>query len=182
MTDLSFLSPDGISHSFDHRANGYSRGEGFGVLVLKPLSKALQDGDTIRSVIRATGANQDGRTPGITQPSTDAQVAMIRQTYKSGGLNMADTAFFEAHGTGTPVGDPIEANAISQAFRDARHRGQPLYIGALKSNIGHLEGCSGLAGLIKTILALEKAIIPPNIWFEKANPKILIDEWNIKVL
>ncbi|KAH8652666.1 putative polyketide synthase [Tricladium varicosporioides] len=178
--DMNFLSPDGISYSFDTRANGYARGEGFGIIILKQLDKALQDGDNIRAVVRATGTNQDGHTPGITQPSGKAQEDMIRQLYANAGLDMGLTAFVEAHGTGTSLGDPIEANAIGNAFKDSRLSEIPLYLGAVKSNIGHLEGASGVAGLIKTIMALEKAIIPPNIWFNETNPEISTKELNIK--
>lgn len=169
LTDLHFLSPDSKCNSFDHRANGYSRGEGFGVVVLKPLTEAIQNSDTIRAVIRATGTNQDGRTPGLTQPSSQAQEAMIRRTYQDGGISLATTRFFEAHGTGTALGDPTEAKAIYRAFQ----------VGAAKTNIEHLEGASGITGLIKSILVLEKGIIPPNIWFEKPNPLIPSDEWNL---
>lgn len=181
LSNLGFLSPDSRCHSFDHRANGYARGEGIGAVVIKPLSHALRDGNTIRAVIRATGTNQDGRTPGITHPSRDAQEAMIRATYLAGELDLKTTRFFEAHGTGTSVGDPVEASAISAVFKDQRTQDKPLLIGAVKSNIGHLEGASGIAGLIKTILVLEKGLIPPNIWFEQVNPSIPVDKWNIKV-
>ena len=181
MTDLDFLSPDSKCYSFDHRANGYARGEGIGVVIIKPLSNALQDGDTIRVVIRATGSNQDGRTSGITQPSNKSQEKLIRETYSAGGLGLATTRYFEAHGTGTPLSGPLEATAIHSSFSDTRPRDQPLYIGAVKSNIGHLGGASGIAGIIKTILVLEKEVIPPNIWFERPNQKILLDKWNIKV-
>ncbi|MCJ1379111.1 hypothetical protein MMC17_002211 [Xylographa soralifera] len=180
LSDLNFLSPDSKCYSFDHRANGYARGEGFGIVVLKPLSDALRDSNTIRGVTRATGSNQDAHTPGITQPSSGAQEALIRDTYRAAGLDLASTRFFEAHGTGTPVGDPIEVSAIEAAFRGQTPKDKPLFIGAVKSNIGHLEGASGIAGLIKTVLVLEKGIIPPNIWYERPNPKILLDEWNIK--
>ena len=105
LSELNFLSPDGRCYSFDHRANGYARGEGFGVVILKKLSTAIDDGDTIRAVIRASGANQDGKTPGITQPSSQAQQELIRNTYLAGGLEMSRTRFFEAHGTGTVIGD-----------------------------------------------------------------------------
>lgn len=179
LADMNFLSPDSKCFSFDSRANGYSRGEGFGVVIIKPLAKAIEDGDTIRAVIRATASNQDGRTSGITQPSDVAQEQLIRRAYLDGGLDMERTRFFEAHGTGTPLGDPIEAKAIYSAFKNSRPPGEPLYIGAVKSNIGHLEGASGLAGLIKSILVLENAIIPPNIWFERVNPKIPVEEWGI---
>ena len=182
LTDLNFLSPDSRCYSFDHRANGYARGEGIGITIIKRLSAALWDGDTIRAVIRATGTNQDGRTPGITQPNALAQETLIRQTYNSGGLDMSKTIFFESHGTGTQIGDPSEAKAIHAAFRDeAGQARQPLYIGAIKSNIGHLEGASGIAGLIKTVLILEKGIIPPNTGFERINPKIPSNERNLKV-
>lgn len=180
LSNMHFLSPDSKCYSFDHRAN-YARGEGSSVVVLKLLSKAMQDGDLIRAVIRATGSNQDGRTPGITQPSQDAQVELIREVYSAGGLNTKTTRFFEAHGTGTTVGDSVEAAAISTVFKDHRNREEPLLIGAVKSNIGHLEGAAGLAGLIKSILVLENGVVPPNIWFEKPNPSIPVDEWNIKV-
>ncbi|RDL41700.1 Thiolase-like protein [Venustampulla echinocandica] len=172
LSNMSFLSPDSRSYSFDHRANGYSRGEGFGVLVVKRLADAVRDNDTIRAVIRSTGSNSDGYTPGVSQPSKTAQAALIRATYKRAGLSLRDTRFFEAHGTGTPVGDPLEAEAIGEAFQDSREPGEPLYIGAVKSNIGHLEGCAGIAGIIKTIMVLEKGLIPPNTNFEKLNPDI----------
>lgn len=181
MTDLGFLSPDSRSYSFDHRANGYSRGEAFAMVLVKPLHLAIQDGDTIRAVIRATSTNQDGRTPGITQPSSKAQESMIREAYMRGGLDLSDTRFFEAHGTGTAIGDPIEAEAIHAVFGERQMRDQPLYVGAVKSNIGHTEGASGLAGLIKTVMVLEKAIIPPNALFERVNPSIPLLDWNIEV-
>ncbi|KAI9742337.1 MAG: hypothetical protein M1818_003870 [Claussenomyces sp. TS43310] len=178
LSNLGFLGRDGVCYSFDHRANGYARGEGTAVMVLKPLKQALKDNDTIRAVIRNTGSNQDGRTPGITQPSREAQAALIQETYLRAGLNFKDTGFFEAHGTGTPIGDPREAGAIGTVFKD--HRTDPLVVGAVKSNIGHLEGASGLAGLIKTILILERGVIPRNIWFEKLNPDIPAEEWKLK--
>lgn len=122
---MNFLSPDSRCYSFDHRANGYARGEGFGVLVLKRVVDAIKDGDTIRAVIRSTGSNSDGRTPGITQPSKDAQERLIKETYEKAGLDLRATRFFEAHGTGTPVGDPIEAGAIGGAFSKHRSPDQP---------------------------------------------------------
>ena len=137
--------------------------------------------DGIRAIVRGTGTNQDGRTPGITQPNKDAQEILIRDTYISAGLDLKTTRFFEAHGTGTPIGDPTEAGAISAVFKSQRPPTEPLYIGAVKSNIGHLEGASGLASLIKTIMVLEKGVIPPNILFEKPNPNIPVGDWNIKV-
>lgn len=179
--NIGCLSPDGISYSFDHRANGYSRGEGIGVVVIKPLDKAIADGDMIRAVIRATGANQDGRTVDIAQPSQSAQAALILETYASAGLSMGPTRYIEAHGTGTAVGDPIEIGSIQSAFQASRSKGDPLFIGAVKSNIGHLEATSGMAGLFKAVLALEKGIIPGNIWFESPNPRINMKDSFINV-
>jgi acyl transferase domain-containing protein/NADPH:quinone reductase-like Zn-dependent oxidoreductase/SAM-dependent methyltransferase len=180
LANMNFLSPDSRCFSFDDRANGYARGEGFGVLVLKRLTDALKDGDSIRAVIRSTGSNSDGRTPGITQPSKDAQELLIRETYEKAGLDLKSTRFFEAHGTGTPVGDPIEAGAIGGAFSKYRSPEEPLYVGAVKSNIGHLEGASGVAGVIKAILALEKGVIPPNTNFECPNPRIDAPSLNLR--
>ena len=116
---MGFLSPDGKCFAFDERANGYARGEGVGVVILKRLSQAVADGDVIRAIIRNTGTNQDGRTPGITKPSTRAQQRLIQETYKNAKLSMQYTRFFEAHGTGTAVGDPIETTAIGAAFKDS---------------------------------------------------------------
>lgn len=179
LSNLGFLGQDSVCYSFDHRANGYARGEGTAVVVLKSVSNAVTDNDVIRAVVRNSGSNQDGRTPGITQPSKEAQVALIRETYDLAGLDVRGTGFFEAHGTGTPVGDPIEASAIGTVFKDDRD--EAIVVGAVKSNIGHLEGASGLAGLIKTILVLERGIIPRNIWYEKPNPAISVEDWKIKV-
>src|SRR3569833_278700 len=181
LSDFSFLSQDSRCWSFDSRANGYARGEGSAVVVIKRLSDALRDGDTIRAVIRNTGSNQDGRTPGITQPRQEAHVDLIERTYRLAGIDMAPTRFFEAHGTGTPVGDPVEANAIGTAFRKYRSEAEPLYIGAVKANIGHLEGCSGLAGLIKTVLVLEKGAIPPIAGFNELNHRIEAEELHLHV-
>jgi acyl transferase domain-containing protein len=176
LSNLNFLSPDGKCYSFDERANGYARGEGIVSLVIKPLSTALRDGDTIRALIRGTGVNSDGRTPGITQPSSEAQVALIRETYSRFGLDPSLTRYFEAHGTGTAMGDLLEAKAIATVF-SRKHRGDsPLIVGALKSNIGHLEGASGLAGVIKAILVLENEVIPPNVWLNRVNAAIK-EEW-----
>ncbi|KUJ10154.1 reducing type I polyketide synthase [Mollisia scopiformis] len=180
LSDLGFLSPDGISYSFDERANGYARGEGFGIVILKSLSKAVRDGNTIRAVVRATGSNQDGRTPGITQPSMKAQETLIRETYQAAGLDMGKTAFVEAHATGTTLGDPIEAAALGNAFKTSRETISHLHVGAVKSNIGHLEGASGVAGLIKTVLALERATIPPNVWPRNLNKRIQAETLKLK--
>ncbi|KAL9059556.1 MAG: hypothetical protein Q9206_001431, partial [Seirophora lacunosa] len=180
LMNMNFLSPDGRCYSFDARANGYSRGEGFGVVVIKRLHDAIKDGNTIRAIIRATGSNQDGHTAGVTQPSGDAQARLIKETYRKARLDYTFTRFLEAHGTGTSIGDPIEAAAIGSAFRKARSAEDPLYIGAVKGNIGHLEGGSGIAGLIKTVMVLEKGIIPPNANFQTINPSIDAEFFNLK--
>ncbi|KXH30478.1 beta-ketoacyl synthase domain-containing protein [Colletotrichum salicis] len=173
------LGPDGKSYSFDHRANGYSRGEGFGALVLKRVSDAIRDGDVIRAVIRNSSTNQDGRSLGITQPTKAGQVALIKHVYDRANLDPSLTRFAEAHGTGTPVGDPIEASALAEIFAPHRSADEPLYVGALKSNVGHLEGAAGVGAVIKGVLTLESGVIPGNIWFEKRNPKIQ-DAWNLR--
>lgn len=182
MTNLGFLSPDSICHSFDEKANGYARGEGASFVILKPLDQAIADGDMIRGVIRNTAVNQDGNTPGITVPSATSQENMIKRCYADAGLSLADTQFAEAHGTGTQQGDPKECQALSNCFGKSRSAGDPLLIGSIKSNIGHLEGASGLAQLTKAIFTLEKAEIAPNIWYDKPNPRIPMDEWNLKVV
>lgn len=128
LSNLNLLSPDNQCFAFDSRANGYARGEGFGVVVLKRLSDALRDNDVIRAVIRSTGTNQDGHTPGIMQPSGKAQAALIRDTYRKAGLATDETRFVEAHGTGTAIGDPIEINALGDVFRHARSLDDPLYV------------------------------------------------------
>ncbi|KAI3400337.1 hypothetical protein diail_3354 [Diaporthe ilicicola] len=181
MTALHFLSPDNHSQTFDHKANGYARGEGAAVVVLKPLHAAMRDGNVIRGVIRGTGVNQDGHTPGITLPSAQAQEDLIRSTYRSAGLDFSETTYFEAHGTGTAAGDPLEAAAIGATLGVSRPPEQPLIVGSIKTNVGHMEGVSGLGGLIKVIYALERAEIPPNLWFERANPRIHMKKWGIEV-
>lgn len=126
--NMSMLSPDGRSYSFDARGNGYGRGEGICAVILKRFDDAVRDGDTIRGIIRSSGTNQDGRTPGISQPNKEAQASLIEDVYARAGLDMSKTRYFEAHGTGTPIGDPLEAEAISSAFRHARKDGEPIYV------------------------------------------------------
>lgn len=179
MTDLGMLSTNGRCAAFDATGSGYVRGEGIACAILKRKSDALSHGDNIRAVVRATGSNHDGKKNGITLPNSVAQEQLIRTTYERAGLNPADTQYFEAHGTGTAAGDPIETRAIGSFF--AKERKEPLYVGSVKTNIGHLEGASGLAGLIKTTLALEKGVIPPNMHFKVPNPKIDFENWKISV-
>jgi acyl transferase domain-containing protein/NADPH:quinone reductase-like Zn-dependent oxidoreductase/SAM-dependent methyltransferase len=178
---VSFLSPDGKSFTFDSRANGYGRGDGVATIVVKRLSDAVAAGDPIRAVIRETHLNQDGKTETITSPSEAAQVALIRDCYHKAGLDPRGTQYFEAHGTGTPTGDPIEARAIAAVFRQGRPADDPLRIGSVKTNIGHTEPTSGLASVIKVAMALEMGVIPPSINFEKANPKLALEDWRLRV-
>jgi len=178
---IRLLSPAGKSYAFDSRASGYGRGEGSATVILKRLDDALRDGDPIRAVIRGSGLNQDGKTDTITTPSQEAQEELIRTVYRKAGLDPSQTAYFEAHGTGTPTGDPIEARAIASVFKDCKTREQPLLIGSVKTNVGHTETSSGLASIIKVALALEKRQIPPSINFEKPNEQLHLEEWNLKV-
>ncbi|RHZ54247.1 uncharacterized protein CDV56_107115 [Aspergillus thermomutatus] len=181
MSALHFLSPDGKCQSFDYKANGYSRGEGAAVVILKPLHLELRDNDVIRAVIRGTAVNQDGNTPGITLASATAQEALIRETYANAGLDFKDTAYVEAHGTGTPAGDPVEAEALAATFGKSRSKDDPVFVGSIKTNIGHLEGGSGLAQVVKAVFALEKGQIPPSLWFERQNDRIRLEEWGLAI-
>ncbi|KAA8785738.1 acyl transferase domain-containing protein/acyl carrier protein [Paenibacillus sp. 4624] len=174
------LSPDGRSRAFDSRANGYVRGEGAGVILLKPLSKALKDGDPIHAVIRGTGSNQDGNTPGITVPRGDSQKQLIQEVYSRSGVNPQNVKYVEAHGTGTPVGDPIEANALGSIFGN-QAEGQQCYIGSVKTNIGHTEAAAGIAGLIKAMLCLKNKQIPAHLHFENPNKDIDLEALGIKI-
>jgi len=175
----SMLSPKGRCHAFDARADGYVRAEGGGIVILKPLGQALADGDPIRAVIRGTGVNSDGRTTGLSLPNRDAQAALLDQVYSRFGLDPVDLAYVEAHGTGTPAGDPIEAGALGDVL--GRRRPHPLTIGSVKTNIGHLEAGSGMAGLIKAMLVAERGTIPPSLHCETPNPTIPFAELNLKL-
>ncbi|KAK4983978.1 Type I Iterative PKS [Elasticomyces elasticus] len=181
MSSLGLLGPDGKSYTFDHRAQGYGRREGVATVVLKSVEDALNDDDPIRAIIRESALNQDGKTPTITSPSGEAQEELIRTCYRRAGLNPLETSYVEAHGTGTQTGDPTEAGAIGAVLGQARLRNKPLYIGSVKSNIGHLEAASGLASVIKVAMAFEKGFIPPSINFQKPNPSIHLDKWTMKV-
>ena len=162
------LSRDGECRAFDASANGYVRSEGAGVVVLKPLRAALEAGDRIYAVIRATAINQDGHTPGMTVPSASSQQAMIEEALAKAGVTPRDVQYVEAHGTGTPVGDPIEALAIGSAMAGDRPEGEFCAIGSVKTNLGHLEAASGMPGLIKVALSLQNRHIPPSLHFRQA--------------
>ncbi|KAI1759105.1 ketoacyl-synt-domain-containing protein [Hypoxylon sp. FL1150] len=181
MTALNFLSPEGKCYAFDARANGYGRGEGAGVVVLKRLKDAIRDNDNIRAVIRGSRVNQDGRTAGITLPSAEAQLHNIRAVYEKSGLTVDKTAYVECHGTGTKAGDWRELKAVSDALSAGRSVDEPLYVGSVKTNIGHLEGCAGIAGLIKGVLAVEHGMIPKHLNFETPNPEIDLRGWKVQI-
>lgn len=176
-----FLSPDGRSKSFDKRANGYGRGEGAGTVVLKPYSAAVQDGDTIYALIRGTGANQDGRTDGITVPNPEAQEALMRKVCVQTQIDPRDIYYVEAHGTGTPLGDPLEARAIAAVFGQDRPADNPCWLGSVKANIGHLEAASGVAGLIKLALCLHHRAVPPLANLVEPNPNIPFAELGLRL-
>ncbi|KAI0150274.1 ketoacyl-synt-domain-containing protein [Xylariaceae sp. FL1272] len=175
------FSDSGRSFSFDNRGTGFGRGEGCGVIILKRLDQARNDNDQIRAIVRSSGCNQDGKTPGITMPCGKAQETLMRSVYDRAGIKPSDCGFVEAHGTGTRVGDPIEATAVHNVFREGRTVRDPLHIGSVKSNIGHLEGASGIVAVIKSALMLERGFILPNYDFKQPNEKIPFKEWHLKV-
>ncbi|KKK25964.1 hypothetical protein AOCH_000982 [Aspergillus ochraceoroseus] len=181
MTMMNFLSPNGRCCTFDQNADGYARGEAIGCLILKPLRNAIRDNDPIRAIIRGSGSNQDGRTAGITLPNGVSQEALIRRVYNTAGLDPLDTEYVEAHGTGTQAGDPIETGALAKVFSPGRSPEQPLRVGSIKTNVGHLEGTSGIAGVIKAVLMLERRVFLPNVNFQTLNPRIMAKEWSLKV-
>ncbi|KAJ5356106.1 Acyl transferase/acyl hydrolase/lysophospholipase [Penicillium concentricum] len=174
------LSPDSICHTFDESANGYGRAEGVSAVYLKRLSDALRDGDPIRSIIRGTSVNGNGRTPGIVQPSVEGQKAVIRAAYRRAGLEPGDTDYIEAHGTGTKVGDPMEVKAIADVF--CHRTGRPTLVGGIKPNVGHSEGASGLSSIIKVTLALENRLLPATAGVKAINPSIKLKEWNVDIV
>jgi acyl transferase domain-containing protein/aryl carrier-like protein len=178
---LNMLSADGRCKAFDARANGFVRSEGAGVVVVKPLSAALADGDQVYAVIRAATINQDGRTSGLTVPSQQAQAQLVRDAYQQAGVEPSRVQFVEAHGTGTLVGDPIEARALGEILGQGRSPEQPCLVGSVKTNIGHLEAGAGMAGLVKTALALKHRLIPPNLHFEEPNPDIPLEDLRLRV-
>ncbi|WP_369325954.1 SDR family NAD(P)-dependent oxidoreductase [Alcaligenes nematophilus] len=180
-TKASMLSADGRCKAFDEAGNGYVRSEGGAVLMLKPLEQALADGDQVQAVILATGVNADGaRKTGITIPSCQGQIELMRSVLERSGLTAADVDFVEAHGTGTAVGDPVETTAISAVYGKSRE--QRLPIGSVKANLGHMESASGMAGLVKTVLALQHQALPPALHLNTPNPAIDFDGFNLELL
>ncbi|MFB1299545.1 type I polyketide synthase [Mycobacterium sp. pW049] len=176
-----FLSPDGRSKAFDDSADGYARGEGGAVVVLKPLADALRDGDDIYAQILGTAVSQDGHTDGITVPREDAQHAAIKTALQRAGVSPADIGYVEAHGTGTPLGDPIEVRALAAALTSQRSADNPLVIGSVKTNIGHLEAGAGVAGLIKAALVAKNGYIPATVHFQTPTRHVSLAELKIEI-
>ncbi|KAH8704702.1 putative polyketide synthase [Talaromyces proteolyticus] len=183
---LGVLSPTSTCHTFDASADGYGRADGVGAVYLKRLSDAVRDGDPIRAVIRTSAVNSNGKAPavGITHPNLEGQVDVIKHAYLRGGdLDPKLTGYFEIHGTGTPIGDPLEVHAVAKAMNGRRLPGEePLLIGAVKTNIGHSEAASGLSAVIKAVLTVENGIIPPTRGLVNRNPKIDWDGWKVQVV
>lgn len=176
----SMLSPSGRCRVFDADGDGYVRSEGAGMFLLKDYDQAVADGDTILAVVAGSTVNTDGHKQGLTVPNTDAQVALMRQVYERAGIDPNEIDYLEAHGTGTAVGDPIETRAIGEAL--AKRRQSPLPIGSVKSNLGHLETASGIAGLAKALYSLRHREVPATIGIRRLNPKIQFDDWNLEVV
>ncbi len=178
----SMLSPqkEGRCRAFDDSGDGYVRSEGCAALYLKPLEQAEADGDNIHAVILGSGINSDGKTNGITLPSSAGQAALLQQVYTQAGVTPDELAYLEAHGTGTAVGDPLEATAIAKALSSKREK--PLPIGSAKTNVGHLETASGMAGIFKVILSLKHQAIPASLHFETPNKNIDFKAQNIRVV
>ena len=182
LSRLNALSPTGRCHVFDAKADGYVRSEGCGVLVLKRLSDAEKAGDKILAVIRGSAVNQDGRSQGLTAPNGPSQQEVIQKALDQSGLLLKDIDYVEMHGTGTPLGDPIEVQALAAVLGQGRSKKNALKIGSVKSNIGHCEAAAGVAGLIKTILALQHGVIPKNIQYNQPNPHIPWHELPVNVV
>ncbi|WP_327290504.1 SDR family NAD(P)-dependent oxidoreductase [Streptomyces sp. NBC_01198] len=181
LAEMGVLSPDGRCHVFDSRANGFVRGEGGGLVVVKRLADALADGDPVAAVILGSAVNNDGRTDGLTVPSAAAQQALLTRAYRQAGVDPGAVQYVELHGTGTAVGDPIEAAGLGAALGNAPTRTAPLLVGSVKTNIGHLEAAAGIAGLLKTVLSLRNGQLPASLHFAEPNPAIPLAELNLLV-
>jgi amino acid adenylation domain-containing protein len=182
LAEAGMLATDGHCKTFDARADGYVRGEGCGVVVLKRLSEALRDNDPLIAIICGSAANQDGRSNGLTAPNGRAQEALVRAAIQAAHITAQEIDYVEAHGTGTPLGDPIELLALDQVLGQGRNPATPCLIGSVKSNIGHLEAAAGIAGLIKVALALKHKRIPPSLHFREPNPGIPFERLALRVV
>jgi acyl transferase domain-containing protein len=175
------LSPDGRCYVFDSRANGYVRGEGGGAVILKTLADALTSGDRIYAIIRGSAVNTGSARAGITIPLQTAQEDVIRSALANAGMSPSEIKYVELHGTGTPVGDPVEATALGAVYGNGRQSNDPLHVGSIKTNIGHLEGAAGIAGLIKAALCVQKQELVPNLNFSTANSRIALDQLRLSL-
>jgi acyl transferase domain-containing protein/acyl carrier protein len=180
-SSMRALSPDGRCKTFDASADGYGRGEGCGVLVLRRQAEASRQGDRVLARVRGSAVNQDGRSNGLTAPNGLAQEAVLREALSRSGLKPGDIQYVEAHGTGTPLGDPIEVEALASVLCQRRPRTEPILVGSVKTNIGHLEAAAGVAGIIKVVLSLQKKQIPPHLHLKNPNPHIGWNELALKV-
>ncbi|OQS16864.1 polyketide synthase [Nocardia donostiensis] len=177
-----FLAEDGRSKSFGASADGYGRGEGAGMVVLKPLADAERDGDRVYAVIKATGSNQDGRTTAITVPNAAAQEQLATSVCARAGIAPHEVTYVEAHGTGTPVGDPLELQAIGRAYGAVDGRTEPLGVGSVKATLGHTEAAAGIASVIKSALAIQHRTLPPQGWIDdELNPDLALDELRLRI-
>lgn len=176
---MKALSPDGRCKTFDASADGFGQGEGCGMIALKRLSDAIRDGDRILALIRGSAVNHDGHSRTVTTPSGPAQRAMLQQALENAGVDPHQLDYIEAHGTGTPLGDPIEVMAIARVL--CQERSHPLFIGSVKTNVGHLDAAAGVAGLMKVVLSIQHGAIPPQLHFTEPNPRIPWDDWPIRV-
>ncbi len=181
LSQSRMMAPDGRCKAFSDLANGFVRGEGCGMIVLKRLPDALRDRNRILAVIRGSACNQDGRSSGLTAPNGPSQEAVISAALSDAGLRPADVDYIEAHGTGTSLGDPIEVGAINAVFAGRSAQPEPLFVGSVKTNLGHLEPAAGIAGLIKLVLSIQHGKIPASLHFEKPNSRIEWDALPIKV-
>lgn len=176
------MAPDGRCKTFDAQADGYGRGEGCGIVVLKRLSDAVVAQDRILAVIRGSAVNQDGPSGGLTVPNGPAQQAVLRQALQNAGVEPGHVSYVEAHGTGTPLGDPIEVGALAAVYGEGHSNAEPLLIGSVKTNIGHLEAAAGIAGLIKVVLSLQEGQIPPHLHFQRPNPHLPWESLPVRVV
>ncbi|MEA5550942.1 type I polyketide synthase [Anabaena cylindrica UHCC 0172] len=181
LSRLRALAPDGRCKTFDAAADGYARGEGCGMIILKRLSDALADGDNILAVIRGSAVNHNGASSGLTVPNGLAQQTLMKQALENAKIKSHQVSYVEAHGTGTSLGDPIEVRSLGAVYSENRDANQPLYIGSVKTNIGHLESAAGIAGLIKVVLALQHQEIPPHLHLQTVNPHISLAENKIQI-
>ncbi|HEY3998505.1 MAG TPA: SDR family NAD(P)-dependent oxidoreductase, partial [Candidatus Xenobia bacterium] len=181
LSKMQAMSPTGRCHTFDAGADGYVRGEGCGVVVLKRLSDALRDNDPVLAVVRGSATNQDGRSSGLTAPNGPAQEAVIREALTRAGIAPARVGFVECHGTGTPLGDPIELQALGAVLGQDRPADHPVLVGSIKTNIGHTEAAAGVASLIKVVLALQHEAIPPHLQFKDPSPHIPWEQLPVQV-